>query len=158
MISPMDSNILTMHRPIDTLTAFHMGKSAGMLPAPIRYAVRQVLDQEHRKETLLRLSNARQARSAKLDVDNSEDHSVDKENADPLGKHRRAAPCISGVKRDFFGRTINDSRPVSAGGKGNSEDVSAAKDEESRVWISFHEGYSNAVRKPLTLRELLESF
>ena len=147
-----------MHRPIDTLTAFHMGKAAGMLPAPIRYAIRQVLDQEHRKETLLRLSNARQSRSSKLDADNGEDHGEDKENAHPTGKHRRAAPSISGVKRDFFGRIINDARPVSAGGKADVEETMALKDEKPRVWVSFNEGYSNAVRKPLTLTELLDSF
>jgi chromosome transmission fidelity protein 18 len=135
-----------------------MGKSMGMAQAPVRYAVRQVLDQEHRKATLLRLSNARQARSARLDAANDIDHTEDKENADPRGKHRRGAPSISSVKRDFFGRIINGARPVSAGGKANAEDRTTSKDEEPRVWISFHEGYSNAVRKPLTLQELLETF
>lgn len=135
-----------------------MGKSAGTLPAPIRYAVRQVLDQEHRKDTLLRQAHARQARSTKLDGETGEDHAKDKENAHPHAKHSRAAPSISGVKRDFFGRIIDDARPVSAGGMAKLESQTALKDEEPRVWISFHEGYSNAVRKPLTLKELLESF
>ena len=135
-----------------------MGKQTGTLPAPVRYAIRQVLDQEHRKEKLLRLSNARQARSAKLDTDNGELVTEDKENADPDGKHRRAAPSQSGAKRDFFGRIISDVRPVSAGGKSIPENMKASVDMEPRVWISFHEGYSNAVRKPLTLKELLESF
>jgi chromosome transmission fidelity protein 18 len=151
-------DVLTQHRPIDTLTAFHMAKSTGTAPAPVRYAVRQVLDQEHRKETLLRLANARQARSAKLDTDNGEVHTEDKENRHPNGKYRKAAPSMNAVKRDFFGRIINEVRPVSAGGKSNAEDKTASTDEESRVWISFHEGYSNAVRKPLTLKELLENF
>jgi chromosome transmission fidelity protein 18 len=158
MTSPMSFNLLTIRRPIDTLTAFYLGRSVGAVPGPVRYAVRQVLDQEHRKETLLRLSNARQARSTTLDAGNGADHLEDKENTDPHGKHRRAAPSISSVKRDFFGRIINDARPVSAGGKANAVDRTASKDEEPRVWISFHEGYSNAVRKPLTLKELLESF
>lgn len=65
---------------------------------------------------------------------------------------------MNAVKRDFFGRIINEVRPVSAGGKSNAEDKAVSKDEEPRVWISFHEGYSNAVRKPLTLKELLENF
>ena len=147
-----------MHRPIDILTAFHVGKSVGTLPAPIRYAVRQVLDQEHRRETLLRLSNARQARSAKLDPDNGEGHTVEEESKYPSGKHRRAAPCINGVKRDFFGRIIHNARPVSAGGKSNAEDTKPPKDDKPRVWVSFNEGYSNAVRKPLTLKELLDGF
>jgi chromosome transmission fidelity protein 18 len=150
--------MLTAYRPIDTLTAFHVGKQTGTLPAPVRYAIRQVLDQEYRKEKLLRLSNARQARSAKLDTDNDEPVTRDKENADPRGKHRRAAPSLSGAKRDFFGRIINEVRPVSAGGKSIPESKPASADAEPRVWVSFHEGYSNAVRKPLTLKELLESF
>src|SRR3954447_5439993 len=150
--------ILTTCRPIDTLTTFHMGKQTGTLSAPVRYAIRQVLDQEHRKEKLLRRSNARQARSAKLDTDNGELVTEDKENADPRGKHTRAAPRLSGAKRDFFGRIINDVRPISVGGKSIPESMTASVDMEPRVWISFHEGYSNAVRKPLTLKELLESF
>ena len=155
----LELDLLTMHRPIDTLTDFHMAKSTGTVPAPVRYAVRQVLDQEHRKETLLRLAHARQARSAKLDTDNGEDYREDKENRHAPGKHTKAAPSTnSGVKRDFFGRIINHVRPVSAGDKSHAEDRAVSKDEEPRVWISFHEGYSNAVRKPLTLKELLESF
>src|SRR5436305_13303140 len=109
----MGFTILTTYRPIDTLTTFHMGKQTGTLPAPVRYAVRQVLDQEHRKEKLLRLSNARQARSATLDTDNREPVTEDKEHADPRGTQRIAARSLNGAKRDFFGRLINDVRPVS---------------------------------------------
>ena len=147
-----------MHRPIDTLTAFYVGKSVGTLPAPIRYAVRQVLDQEHRKETLLRLSNAREARSAKLDPGNGGGHDADKESTHVSGKHRGAAPSLNVVKRDFFGRIIPNTRPVSIEGKSNAEDTTPSKDDKPRVWVSFNEGYSNAVRKPLTLKELLDSF
>ena len=28
-------------------------------------------------------------------------------------------------------------------------------DMEGRVWVSFHEGFSNAVRKPITMEELM---
>ena len=31
-----------------------------------------------------------------------------------------------------------------------------AEDESGRVWVSFHEGFSNAVRKPITLAELMK--
>ena len=158
IVSPTQFNLLTMHRPIETLTAFHVGRSVGTVPAPIRYAVRQVLDQEHRKATLLRLSNARQARSAKPDPDDGDGHTEDKENTDRSGKHKGVAPSMNGVKRDFFGRIIDNARPVSSGGKSGAEDSVASKDDKPRVWISFNEGYSNAVRKPLTLRELLDGF
>lgn len=38
-----------------------------------------------------------------------------------------------------------------AEGKGEKKD---GKDD-NKVWVSFHEGFSNAVRKPLTIEELL---
>src|SRR5256885_12005024 len=133
-----------------------MGKSTGTGPAPTRYAVRQVLDQEHRKETLLRLSNARKARSTTLGLVSGEEHAEDKENAYQNGTQRRAAPAGNGVKRDFFGRITNNPRPVSAVVKADAEEEMTSKDERPRVWVSFNEGYSNAVRKPLTLKELLD--
>lgn len=133
------------------MTNFHMGKTSGITPAPVRYAIRQVLDQELRKETLLRLSNARQARSIKLDHDGMDEHA----EALPSEKHRRAAPLLSGGKRDFFGRVINEVRPTSTSG---AEEDKSQKEEEPKVWVSFREGYSNAVKRPLTLKELLETF
>jgi chromosome transmission fidelity protein 18 len=27
--------------------------------------------------------------------------------------------------------------------------------DDNKVWVSFHEGFSNAVRKPITIEELL---
>jgi chromosome transmission fidelity protein 18 len=48
-------------------------------------------------------------------------------------------------KKDFFGRPI-------------VEDVKRRKVEEKvemKVWIRYHEGYSNAVRKPVAFAELL---
>ena len=32
------------------------------------------------------------------------------------------------------------------------------KELERKVWVSFHEGFSNAVRKPITLEELMRGF
>jgi chromosome transmission fidelity protein 18 len=55
---------------------------------------------------------------------------------------------------------VNETRPGSAG-KGVESSAGHAvkkKAEERRVWVSFHEGYSNAVRKPITLKEFLDSF
>ncbi len=134
-----------------------MGKTSGNVPAPVRYAVRQVLDQEHRKDTLLRLSNARQARSTKLDIDGNEEN-VEEEHVDFAQKHKRGASNMGGGKRDFFGRVLRDARPVSARGVAGAEEMTASKDDEPKAWVSFREGYSNAVRRPVTLKELLESF
>jgi chromosome transmission fidelity protein 18 len=148
---------LTRCRPLDTLTAFQMDKSTIAQPPPVRYAVRQVLDQELRKEQLLQSSMARQARSSVLAITQNDDD--DKENEPRLKARLNADPPAKAVpvKRDFFGRIINEARPVSSGKAANQ----ARKDESEdggRVWVSFHEGFSNAVRKPITLKELMDSF
>lgn len=144
-----------------------MDKSTGTAPAPVRYAVRQVLDQESRKEKLLQNSMARHARSSLFSSsssshDNNADDD-DKENAEAGGLKADKAIAIAivkgpAVKRDFFGRTIvNEAqRPSSAGNGEKTTQVSMA--EDGRVWVSFHEGFSNAVRKPITLKELMDSF
>lgn len=69
-------------------------------------------------------------------------------NADNLSK-------LSGPKRDFFGRVIvNEARPTSA----NHDSASKSGQEprkETHAWVSFHEGFSNAVRKRISMSELL---
>lgn len=68
----------------------------------------------------------------------------------------------TGTKRDFFGRIINESRPIAldgnkAGEKAAKEEslISVSDREVNNVWVTFHEGFSNAVRKPITLEELM---
>jgi chromosome transmission fidelity protein 18 len=144
-------------RPLDTLLTYHMDKSVS-LAVPVRYAVRQVLDQEVRKEKLLQSSLARHARAGPAHATQADDDDEDKENQLPAGKLKNEAIRQVGAKRDFFGRVIAEDRPQSAG-KG-SKPVSASVDgkDGGRIWVSFHEGFSNAVRKPLTLTELLNGF
>jgi chromosome transmission fidelity protein 18 len=148
------------YRPLDTLTNFQMGKTSGVTPAPVRYSIRQVLDQELQKEKLLQNSAARQARSTLLDRSGVHTTNDDnKENADAaVGKETKAKIAQAGAKRDFFGRIINNSRPTSAGKRVTAQKEALMKMDKERVWISFNEGYSNAVRKPITLKELMESF
>jgi len=66
------------------------------------------------------------------------------------------------AKRDFFGRIINEARPQPKDGTEANElagqQESAEKREDRKVWVSFHEGFSNAVRKPITLEELMRGF
>ncbi|KAH0829583.1 Chromosome transmission fidelity protein [Fonsecaea pedrosoi] len=145
-----------MEPPLDTLLSYHMDKSCSVT-APVRYAVRQVLDQELRKERLLQNSVARHARSTISGLNGITDEEADKENESPADKARGASSKDLGIKRDFFGRIINESRPTSAG-KGVKEQPVKLGTNESRVWVSFHEGFSNAVRKPITLRDLLDGF
>ena len=134
--------------------------------APTRFAVRQVLDQELQKTKVLRESTARQARlragfgnvngavdDPAFDVNGKEDNAA----ANAAGK--QVVPMVR-VKKDFFGRVIVKAVPVvPAGEEGEAELKRRRKKEEGRedgrVWVSFHEGFSNAVRKPITLAELL---
>jgi len=61
------------------------------------------------------------------------------------------------VKRDFFGRPVVASTTVGAredeARNGHKRKVSEG---EGRIWVTFHEGFSNAVRKPITMKELLD--
>ena len=152
------TNLLTFYRPIDTLTTFQLGKTGTQQSAPVRYAVRQVLHQELRRETMLQHTAMRNARSSSLSRGETAPIDDDKENegsknSDKPFKHP------PGTKRDFFGRIVNEVRPI---GSNSTSDVgkkcSRSETEAQRVWVSFHEGYSNAVRKPITLKELIESF
>lgn len=75
---------------------------------------------------------------------------------------------ISTVKKDFFGRVLQDETVWGGGGLREGDGNAGAGDGgrkrqaggdkgkvENKVWVSFHEGFSNAVRKPITVEELL---
>ncbi|OAP55848.1 hypothetical protein AYL99_10000 [Fonsecaea erecta] len=146
-----------MEPPLDTLLSYHMDKSSSAA-APVRYAVRQVLDQELRKERLLQNSVIRHARSATSDLNGGIDVEANKENEGAADKAMAASSKHAGMKRDFFGRIINESRPTSAGKGAKGHAGKLETRAEKRVWVSFHEGFSNAVRKPITLKDLLDGF
>ncbi|KAK4235231.1 chromosome transmission fidelity protein 18 [Achaetomium macrosporum] len=77
----------------------------------------------------------------------------------------------SAVKRDFFGRVIVE-RPLAetdgnaaagAGGGGGKSKRRRGEDgggggEGAKVWVTYHEGINNAVRKPISLEEFLRGF
>jgi chromosome transmission fidelity protein 18 len=63
---------------------------------------------------------------------------------------------ISGdaVKRDFFGRVIQEPvRETTETENGNPSDETSKAGR--KVWVTYHEGFSNAVRKPISMGELL---
>lgn len=151
-------------RPLDDLAVFETASQSGPA-APARYAIRQALDQEYQKYLVKQNAAARLARykAGGKPGDNEEIADDDKENVGPIvkGISKTAKPVA--LKRDFFGRIINEVRPISNNGShedGNAGKVMSDKKEkeDSKVWISFHEGFSNAVRKPMTLEELMRSF
>ena len=65
------------------------------------------------------------------------------------------------VTRDFFGRTIDIALPTTrdCSSQGENEGSRDSKlDESGNAWVSYHEGFSNAVRKPITLNEMMRGF
>ncbi|KAK6077487.1 Chromosome transmission fidelity protein 18 [Seiridium cupressi] len=149
--------VYRMEPDIDQLSTFET--SAAVVhgtQAPTRYAVRQVLDQEMHKAAILRENAVRQARFRAGNPADTEVFSFDnKEKSKPKLPLLPAIP----VKKDFFGRVIkSEPKPLQEtdgnGGK-NSRAEDALPKEEQKVWVTFHEGMNNAVRKPISLDELL---
>ena len=134
--------------------------SATSTIAPVRYAVRQVLDQEYQKGIIVRENAARQARykAGNADEDDDAGHSFHgKEKAIKQEDLPSFVP-VPGIKKDFFGRIKVDApeesdRATESGQR--RENGRARVKDDNKVWVSFHEGFSNAVRKPITVEELM---
>lgn len=177
------------------------------MPAPVRYAVRQVLAQELAREKLQQASLARQARvqapssttdNTLNDDDNDDTDEANKENHPQQQQQQRISAKeliaskskdlsltmggkFTSVKKDFFGRPIlqpcvsqanigmgslnqGGVKPLRAAHARQQSSAAAAaeisEDQNAgqRTWVSFHEGYSNAVRKYISLNEFLDGF
>jgi chromosome transmission fidelity protein 18 len=149
---------LTIYRALDTLVTFETASISGSAPAPVRYAVRQVLDQEYQKNIIVRENAARQARYKAGNPDDKVDFSFS--NTDKENKGHHAQERVIGAKKDFFGRVIREAMPLqeidgNAERDGRKENSRGKEKDGNKVWVSFHEGFSNAVRKPITVEELL---
>lgn len=150
---------------LDSLTSFSQIKGTSVASVtssgPVRYAVRQVLDQEYRKNLLKRQAESRQARygipeTTKGDSNEFANGDYPKENTDALAK----ASQINAPRRDFFGRIIvNSEKAAGQDSKSNPAKKNQKNDnqtsQEKYAWVSYHEGFSNAVRKRITIHELL---
>jgi chromosome transmission fidelity protein 18 len=137
------------------LVTFETASVSATAPPPVRYAVRQVLDQEYQKSIIVRENAARQARYKAGNSQSEADFSfsAEKENKRPLTGDRTLD-----IKRDFFGRVVNDGMLPLQEIDGNAEGdwIKRSQDGKAdKIWVSFHEGFSNAVRKPITVEELL---
>ncbi|KAJ5105053.1 hypothetical protein NUU61_002400 [Penicillium alfredii] len=138
-----------MEPPIDSLVYFSKIKSSAMgsgSTVPVRYAVRQVLDQEYRKETQRKQSGV---------VDKSKASVKAVTGKSPDGDAAQKAMREMPAKRDFFGRVIHEPPPVPKDGESASNGASETFKAGRKVWVTFHEGFSNAVRKPISMGELL---
>lgn len=74
------------------------------------------------------------------------------DNKENLKSIIQSAKTGMAVKKDFFGRVI-EAKPLSELDRNVAE--KRARREERKVWVTFHEGLNNAVRKPISLQEFL---
>ena len=152
---------MCLSRPLDNLAVFETAFQGRASTAPTRYAIRQVLDQEYQKYLLRQRNDVRQAShkagssfvsKAGLSIVGKGLASVEEDgvNLKPIA-----------VNRDFFGRSIDVALSTAKSHSSLGErDLSQNPklDERGNVWVSYHEGFSNAVRKPITLDELMRGF
>jgi chromosome transmission fidelity protein 18 len=167
--------VLTCPRPVDELAMFATSTLANSASStPTRYAICQVLDQELHKAILVQENAARQARyhaGGRTGEEGAADGLANAKSMvhpatrspklDKAGEEERARR----TKRDFFGRPIADQEIDQVRGKhpdghietGGPGMRARAHDGTSGnvVWVTFHEGFSNAVRKPVTVQEIL---
>ncbi|KAI9891452.1 MAG: hypothetical protein M1814_002771 [Vezdaea aestivalis] len=152
--------VYRMEPPLDSMAAFETaGKANAGTQSGARFAVRQVLSQELERYDVLRKEKARAARFAAgrpMGMQQDEEMlPVMIKAGEEVKKDKK------GRKRDFFGREIVSSSPVRPG-HGDEDEMRKRRkkkkkgsDESDRVWVSFHEGFSNAVRKPVSLAEIM---
>jgi chromosome transmission fidelity protein 18 len=146
--------VFRMEPAVDELSVFETLdlKAAGMEKVDrTRFAVRQVLDQEFAIHTKKSAEAARVHRGGGIvslsdAVAGAAVPSLLRENSKKL-------------KRDFFGRVVEEAVQEDTDDEAIMQQRKKAKMDEGgdkeRVWVTFHEGYSNAVRKPVSLKELL---
>ncbi|KAL8736067.1 MAG: hypothetical protein Q9181_002581 [Wetmoreana brouardii] len=148
--------VYRMEPPVDAFTFFETATCGGPSSSTTRYAIRQALDQESQKFLV-----GQKMAQARLDGG-----SVLPQGAHPFKNGRQSN--ISGKeceqaaapKRDFFGRIVKEEAddPGNIEGPRRNESSSGRASREKcggKIFVSFHEGYSNAVRKPISLDELM---
>lgn len=172
---------MSFKSPIDTLTSFEtlsrttdQPTSAAAVAPPARYAIRQALDQEFRKYSLLQSAEMRQARYTKAAGSGfptgSPSSSVVVDDLPAEKTVITSATTSLKPRRDFFGRIITIQqqqqqqddgliRKSDGGTEIKGRMITKGKcGVNNQVWVSFNEGFSNAVRKPITIEELMRGF
>jgi chromosome transmission fidelity protein 18 len=138
--------IFRMEPALDSLAAFDT--LLGKKDDKVRYAVRSVLELEWKKESAHMEAEARNRRGGRVAGDNIAEPKKEV-NTKVLAEENQRA-----VKRDFFGRVVQEK--LNAAGELPQTAKQILKDnEDARIWVSFHEGFSNAVRKPVTIDEFM---
>jgi chromosome transmission fidelity protein 18 len=167
------------NRPIDDLSTFTtatanplsaagtgVGTTGTAIPivSGTRFATRQVLAQEHAKLLSDRSLAARQAR---FDAGSTSASASAVARASAPASSRLASSTSlpaavttegAKIKRDFFGRPIILSSAGVYGKDGErpgSRGTAQGKGKKASIWVTFHEGFSNAVRKPVSLGDIM---
>ncbi|KAL2810257.1 hypothetical protein BJX63DRAFT_322026 [Aspergillus granulosus] len=140
-----------MEPPLDTLVAYSKATGLSSTSGPVRYAVRQVLDQEYRKESTRKHSEAL-SKTGKKSANTSTGT-----NGTNLAEAVKTKMGSNVVKRDFFGRIIQEPTTPDDNAQTSKKSGSAQQESSSgrKVWVTYHDGFSNAVRKPISMAELL---
>ncbi|POS87693.1 hypothetical protein EPUL_000501 [Erysiphe pulchra] len=145
------SLVYRMKPPLDDLVFFETANPS-TISRSVRYAVRQVLDQEYQKRLTIR---ANPVNSTLYRVGESVlhiNHKTPKEREENLSDKGLTK---TDVERDFFGRIITGSSTSSKNDSTQVKKNCIGQPGDQRVWVTFHEGFSNAVRKPLSIENLL---
>jgi chromosome transmission fidelity protein 18 len=117
-----------------------------------RYAVRQLVNQQMEREKIRRRKGGTTQQIAKLDLaDVIEDPRGYKRGHNEIAADKKVV--VERVRKDFFGRTIAEERED--GKRRRTESGNEYSKIQPNVWVRFHEGYSNAVRRPAAFTELL---
>lgn len=150
-------------RQLDMLATFETSAKGTSTAPTMRYAVRQVLDQEFQKYVIVQRAAASQARFAAGSIPGQEpDDRCSQTFKDKgigvaaIGTSTKALDRASGVKRDFFGRIVAGESTGKGRGREQQLKISRTKAAQNRIWVSYREGYSNAVRKPVNLSNLID--
>ncbi|KAL8693749.1 MAG: hypothetical protein Q9218_001494 [Villophora microphyllina] len=153
--------VYRMEPPVDALALFKTASCSGPTTSIARYAIRQALDQEHQKYLVRQKATTAQAKlGAAGSLDPKPYLSKTGRQSSQYGKDgaQPAAP-----KRDFFGRIVKEhaadsEAPEASRWDANPKGQFSGTKNGGKIFVSFHEGYSNAVRKPIILDELMRGF
>ncbi|CAI6330543.1 unnamed protein product [Periconia digitata] len=141
--------VLRMEPPLDSLGGFDT--LTGKKDEKVRYAIRSVLETEWKKESARIDHEAAKRRGGQVD------NAGVVEAAKTVDVEKVAQASNKAVPKDFFGRIIvPKTTPLGEGTTAKASKANAnASNDDNRIWVGFHEGFSNAVRKPITLDELM---
>ncbi|RKF61642.1 Chromosome transmission fidelity protein 18 [Erysiphe neolycopersici] len=146
------SLVYRMKPPLDDLVFFETANTS-TTSRSVRYAVRQVLDQEYQKRLTIQTNPLNSTSLYRLGENGlHNNHNIPKERQENTSDR---GLTTTDIERDFFGRIITGSAASSNVDSTQVKKSCIGQPGDHRVWVTYHEGFSNAVRKPLSIENLL---